>query len=335
MKLSIIIPVYNVEEYLAECLDSVLSLTDFDYEVICINDGSTDNSLKILNEYSKKSDKIKVFTFDNGGLSVARNRGLKIAEGDYVFFLDSDDYINGNIKKILDKAIYYDLDIIGFNALKSDGRMFLDENILIDNVYSGMEFIKYYYTTYKSFPGAPVWLYIYKRGFLLKKGLFFKEGILSEDEHYTYKTLMLAPRVGFMNEYVVYYRLNREGAITHKPDERRSISLAWIASDLFKFLTSNGCKNKIFYLKILKLYLASVRFLIGAGDFNKLKELIKKEDYNIMRQCVPDEKWYVHYWLLRYMPWLYRYYIKDGNSNIIKAVIARSVKSFYKNKNNK
>ena len=94
--ISIIIPVYNVEKYLSDCLDSVVNQTYKDLEIICVNDGSTDNSLDILNEYCSKDDRIFVVNKENGGLSSARNAGLAVAKGDFIMFLDSDDWIDNN-----------------------------------------------------------------------------------------------------------------------------------------------------------------------------------------------------------------------------------------------
>ena len=92
-KVSIVIPVYNVEEYLRRCLDSVVNQTLRDIEIICINDGSTDNSSHILAEYQSKENRLRVISQKNGGQSKARNAGLEVATGEYIYFLDSDDYI--------------------------------------------------------------------------------------------------------------------------------------------------------------------------------------------------------------------------------------------------
>jgi glycosyltransferase involved in cell wall biosynthesis len=97
MKLSIIIPVYNVEKYLSKCLDSVLVDNAFTGQVICVNDGSTDNSLTILEQYAKKYSNIEIITQSNAGLSATRNAGIKAAKGEYVCFLDSDDYWEPNV----------------------------------------------------------------------------------------------------------------------------------------------------------------------------------------------------------------------------------------------
>lgn len=92
-KISVIIPVYNAEKYLAETLDSVLNQTFTDFEVIAVNDGSTDNSLNILNEYGNKDSRIKIFSNSNSGVSTARNTGIEKASGEYICFIDADDLI--------------------------------------------------------------------------------------------------------------------------------------------------------------------------------------------------------------------------------------------------
>ena len=119
-KISIIIPVYNVEEYLPKCLDSVINQTLKDIEIICINDCSTDNSLEILENYVKKDSRIIVLNQEkNQGQGAARNRGLQIASGEYVGFVDSDDWVeNDYFEKLYNAAIKYNADIATVNMLK-------------------------------------------------------------------------------------------------------------------------------------------------------------------------------------------------------------------------
>ena len=126
-KVSIIVPVYNVEKYLRQCLDSVLNQTFQEFEAICINDGSTDSCAQILDEYAKKDSRIKVITQDNKGLSEARNTGLKHVQGDYVFFLDSDDSIHPQCLDICHSFIQKDnADMVSFHFSEQI------ENSLID-----------------------------------------------------------------------------------------------------------------------------------------------------------------------------------------------------------
>ena len=118
-KVSIIIPVYNVEKYLKKCLDSVVNQTLKDIEIIVVNDGSPDNSQKIIDEYAKKYSQIASYTKENGGLSDARNYGIKKSKGKYLAFIDSDDFIDHDmIKKMYNKAVKENLDIVVCNSVE-------------------------------------------------------------------------------------------------------------------------------------------------------------------------------------------------------------------------
>ena len=112
IKVSVIVPVYNVEKYLRQCLDSIINQTLKEIEILCINDGSTDSSPEILKEYEEKDSRIKIINKKNAGLSAARNQGLELAKGEYVSFIDSDDWINETFCEALYTAAKkYDSDI--------------------------------------------------------------------------------------------------------------------------------------------------------------------------------------------------------------------------------
>ncbi|MEI3161840.1 MAG: glycosyltransferase [Lachnospirales bacterium] len=125
--ISIIVPVYNAEKYICQCMDSLVNQTLESIEIIAIDDGSTDNSLNILEKYKNNDSRVKIICQKNSGASVARNKGLEMAQGDYIFFLDADDYIdNSAFSAMYENAIKYNVDIITFNC-----KSFSDEN---DNV---------------------------------------------------------------------------------------------------------------------------------------------------------------------------------------------------------
>ena len=151
---SIIIPVYNVEKYLEECLDSILKQTYKNIEVICVNDGSTDNSLNILEKYAVKDNRFIVLNQSNHGLSYSRNKGLKQARGKYIYYLDSDDYILPNtIKTLAENIEERDLEVLLFNA-NVFGDIGIDEKVVQNDVkyftrtgdypliYKGEDFLK-------------------------------------------------------------------------------------------------------------------------------------------------------------------------------------------------
>lgn len=216
MKISVIIPVYNVEQYLRRCLDSCLNqdLPENEFELIVVNDGSPDRSIDIIREYSAKYSNIVVVDKPNGGLSSARNAGLKKASGDYVWFVDSDDWIESKcLQEICRKMEQEKLDLLTFEAVISDGenKNTLPErrNLKEDTIYSGIELYQSGYVY--PYSGAP--FYVFDRKFLLKNELFFFEGILFEDILFSARMMARVQRCAYVDgKYYFYYV--REGSIT-------------------------------------------------------------------------------------------------------------------------
>lgn len=214
---SIVIPVYNVEQYLKQCLDSVVNQSYPNIEVIAVNDGSTDNSLQILKEYETYYKNIRVYSQENKGQSVARNLGISKAKGKYIQFMDSDDYIDLNtIKRLVNKMTSHDLDLIRFaansftdnesakfNMRDYDFSLYFDEN----TVYNKKDFLN---INLKAFTASPA-LYIIKREILLDKELLFKPSIIHEDELFTTVLFLNIDKV--MYDPTPYYkRRYREGS---------------------------------------------------------------------------------------------------------------------------
>lgn len=213
--LSVIIPVYNVEKYLRRCLDSVLNQTYRDLEIICVNDGSTDSSLSILEEYTEKDSRIKIISQENGGLSAARNSGLKRASGDYITFLDSDDWIEEETYVTALKYFSTNIDSVCFAAKtvpdSTDGSVF-------DNATA-----QYYHRIRHNGPikltpqkfydlTITVWNKIYKKSIIDKYNLDFPEGLIHEDFSFYTKYMAVAPNTYFVNEYLYNY-LQRNSSI--------------------------------------------------------------------------------------------------------------------------
>lgn len=236
MKISVIIPVYNVKEYLEKCVDSVLNQTFSDLEILLINDGSTDGSNIICDEFEKKDSRIKVYHKENGGLSDARNFGLLKSTGDYIVFLDSDDFIKEDAYEKFMEEICMDksLEIVVGNVLDyfSDGTAFYKtkEKFSHKNNVTGTEFMVQSIKN-KSYSSVSV-QGIYKKSFLINNKLFFKKGILHEDELWMPKVLISAKNVKYTdNDF--YMHLQREGSITHREDKKdNALDLIKISYDL-------------------------------------------------------------------------------------------------------
>ncbi len=220
--ISIIVPVYNVDNYLRDCLDSILGQTYTNIEIICINDGSTDNSLEILNEYKDKDSRITVISQMNGGLSAARNAGLEVAKGKWVTFVDSDDCIHN---KFIERTVFVakntgsslviaryktfsDINDLGINELKYDQQ--IESKSIIGN---GLDIFKLSYTQNDGVTLNTAWGKLYSRS--LFSDLRFPCGKIHEDEFTTYKTFITSSRVTFLDDTLYFYR-TRPGSIMKK-----------------------------------------------------------------------------------------------------------------------
>lgn len=240
---SVIIPVYNVEKYLSKCLDSILIDNMGCLEIICVDDGSGDASGAILNRYSELHTELKVIHKKNEGLSIARNVGLLEAKGDYVYFLDSDDYLfPGMLKKMYCFAIENQLEMACFNVLKNGKQLYFESDVDIAPT-SGDDFVCQF-NKQAGFPYvAPIWMYLYKRSFLIANGLQNKEFRLHEDEEFTPRALFLCKRIALLNIPIQYHRVMREGAITSIVTEKHLSDSILNFRDLCAFFSRNCSSN--------------------------------------------------------------------------------------------
>ena len=228
-EISIIIPVYNVEKYLERCLDIVLAQTFRDFEIICINDGSPDNSAAILEEYARKDPRVKVITQQNKGQSVARNNGLECAAGKYIYFVDSDDFIHPQLLEIAYHFITkHNADWVSFRhdeqmrqtSKKAAGRQ-ADRAPL---VYKDMADIPYkitnnplYFFGRKDQWKATdyIWARLYKKGLL--DGIKFIPGIAHEDTAFIFAVYKKHPKTVLLKEPLYYYDYNPLSIVNTAP----------------------------------------------------------------------------------------------------------------------
>ena len=215
-KVSIIVPVYNVESYLEKCLNSLVHQTLNDIEIIAVNDGSTDKSLDILMNYScKYPEKIKVITQENQGLSGARNKGLQFATGEYIGFVDSDDWVEKEMyEEMYKKAISKDFDMVvcDLTYIYENHTKKAYSNIKKD-IQTEKEIKKSMLAIY---PAA--WNKLYKKS-LFENNVFFKEKVWFEDVEFLYRLYPYIKSIGVVHKSFVNY-LQRKGAITSIFDER-------------------------------------------------------------------------------------------------------------------
>ncbi|SDB68208.1 glycosyltransferase [Butyrivibrio sp. INlla16] len=225
---SIVVPIYNVEDYLAECLNSLERQTMRSIEVILVNDGSTDNSRIISLEYEKRNSNFILADRTNGGLSAARNMGLDLARGEYVFFLDGDDFIADDaIEKLYNKSKKYNLDQLRFSAYTFENGTtdykWTDDDIGgiyryrgdYPDIYDGQEFYKKMISNNDYYPSCC--LIFTRRSVIEMNKLRFYEGIIHEDNLFNFMLTTICDRVAILNE-PLYYRRYRSGSITQKID---------------------------------------------------------------------------------------------------------------------
>lgn len=232
-KISIIVPVYNVEHELSRCVDSILNQSYTNIEVILVDDGSTDRCPSICDAFVMKDRRVRVIHKPNGGLSSARNAGLREASGEWILYVDSDDYIlNDSCERLIAVGAKYDCDIVSADAIRefNGGREYMVHGSLADGkCYPSRDFI---IKTVKPCEWyAPAWLNLYKRSFLIENNLFFVEGLLHEDMEMQPRVFLAAKTVAYC-AYPFYRYVDRASSIMNasKVDERVT-AMEWIYSN--------------------------------------------------------------------------------------------------------
>ena len=277
---SVIIPVYNVEQYLCKCLDSVLAQTYRSFEVIMVDDGSTDSSYDICLEYSKNDSRFRAFHKDNGGASSARNLALSHAYGEYLCFLDSDDWIEKNaIEKLVDVGKKSDADFVVFEADVVDetgaGRWrgySYHKEYGLDAPYRMMREMVYHKEFYVSIP-----LLFIKRDFFIKNDIHFYEGVMYEDMLLAYQIYSLADKAVHFHEALYHRRYRDNSVVTTKKSLRNFISSMTIYRQVVSFTNSLPDEKKNYEHVVRCTYIVLNDFrALNPEDKKKLKKEYRK-----------------------------------------------------------
>ncbi len=219
-KVSVIIPVYNVEPYLRECLDSVVNQTLQDIEIICVDDGSTDGSLAILEEYERKDTRIKVITQKNAGAGVARNIGMDMSSGEYLYFLDSDDFlVETFLETVIEKAAYLKADIIVFDYYRMDNAT---KELEYRNGLNRKQFpVQKDWFNYKDVPenilrivNPTPWNKVYETKYIKNTKLKYLALSSTNDITFASLSVAMAEKIGYVPKAFLYYRINLKSSIT-------------------------------------------------------------------------------------------------------------------------
>ena len=278
MDISFIVPVYNTSKYLVQCLDSIVAQTDINKEIIIVNDGSTDNSLEIILDYVQRYEYISLVNQVNQGLSAARNAGIKQAVGEYLWFVDSDDYLYSCdvACKLYQQGKKEDLDMVfgrfirgtldGGTAIERE-KFYRIEN-LCGKVMLARDFLKETVTNGSFYP--TVWRGVYRRDYILKHDLYFIVGRIHEDEPHTIKALTISSTARLMQvgDIAYVYRINPS-----------SIVNTVILNSIYKSAKSN-----------FENYIWAAAYTKNNFIKNDLRKIIYKSMYSWLRSSVEKGK---------------------------------------------
>lgn len=280
-KFSIIVPIYNVEKYLSYCLESIIKQTVKDIEIICVNDGSTDNSLSILTEFAKIDDRIQIVNKANGGLSSARNIGLDVANGEYILFVDSDDMIKENTcDRLYMEMLQTNADVVVFGTevfpwREADLHPWFKDVLRVDfRSYEG-NCLKALFNENSSKPF--VWNECYKREIIEQYNIRFDESLrYGEDMIFLFNIFPRISRIVYLPDVLYMYRCGREGSLMDNAAKNVEYKVQMHMQIVEKIL-ADWYENGFLEQEMDSLYLWCLEFVLGEFDVMPLTETFKKE----------------------------------------------------------
>ena len=231
IKYSFIVPVYNTEKYLKKCLDSLVNQTYKNFEIIVVNDGSTDKSSNIMSKYQKKYKNIIVIDKENEGLSMARNRGVQKSSGKYIIFVDSDDYVSNKLLEEVDKKID-DSDILRFQIATEDEEYtkineYHEEGFESMCGYDAFKYLSSYHFV------EPAWCYVIRKNYYIENKFSFKKGVYHEEFGLIPYVIYKARKVKSI-DFIGYYYIQRNGSIMNNNDYKKTVKKAFDMIEQYK-----------------------------------------------------------------------------------------------------
>ena len=279
-KISVIIPIYNVQNFLIDCLDSIVKQSLKEIEIICVNDGSTDDSLSLLLNYSKIDNRIMIIDQRNRGLSEVRNTGIKFSNGEFIYFLDSDDLLRLNaLYELYEYSKKYNLDIIYFQSIefKNNNKIQIIEKKKdlsnFDNILNPRNIMmgKYLNVRLRKLKkySTVVWRSFLRKQFYINGKLSFYPGILHEDVLFTLNGILLANRAAYINKKYHYYRINNESIMRTKINVKNLYGCFITYCEILEFLNKRKYEKSVkkaiilskkFLKKTIRKYMKKISF---------------------------------------------------------------------------
>jgi len=282
-KVSVIVPIYNVEKYLEKCINSLLSQTLEDIQIILVNDGSKDNSGNIAKEYEKNNkDRVIYVEKENGGLSDARNYGLKYATGDFIAFLDSDDYIEKNAyEEMYNKAIEENADYVECDFIwEFPNKIRVDKQYPYKNKKEMLSFVR-----------VVAWNKLIKRQLITDNNLEFPKGLRYEDVEFTYKLIPFINKFAYVDKPFIHY-VQREGSIANVQNERTA-EIFTVLNNVIEFYKKNNIyeeyRNELEYNYARYLLCSSLKRMCKIKD-KTIREKLLTESWERLNSNFPNWK---------------------------------------------
>lgn len=286
--ISVIIPVYNTEKYIVECIESILSNDYEEYEIICVDDGSTDSSLALLNNFASKHDFIKVISQENKGQSAARNKAIQMASGKYLYFLDSDDKISDcTLKSLFDYLEKDNLDVLYFS-----GDSFYDSEELSEQFHSfetaylrtgiyenqcdGLTLLQLL-RDQSDYSVSPC-IQIIRREFLLEHNITFYEGIIHEDNYFSFQVIFNAKRARCINDIFFHRRIRESSVMTTAKSYKNLLGYYICFLNILKYVYVKGIstEHELVINEIIRSLKLNVHRSYFAIDDEQRKEFFDK-----------------------------------------------------------
>lgn len=309
--ISVVVPVYNVENYLERCVNSIIKQTYKKLDIILVNDGSTDNSGKICDKYKKKYPSlVKVIHQENRGLSEARNAGLEIARGKYITFIDSDDWISSNMINTMYKNIKMskaDISVVGFYKVYENGK--IDKNTIKNRIYVMNNIDALECFLFNGYLTPCVWGKLWDIS--LWDEIKCPAGKLFEDQYTTYKILDKAKKIVF-DTTAYYYYLKRNNSIGHMPFSKKTYDLYEGIQEEYKYITSKypNIQSSIAVGRITwELVFANMMFMANKNDqfiIKRIRNFAKKHIVDIIKCRYIGLLRKIQILLFIYNIWLYK-----------------------------
>ena len=283
-KLNIVIPVYNTEKYVEETILSVLNQSFSNFELVIINDGSTDSSLKVLKKIQATDKRIEVINQENRGLSAVRNRGMDLSNSEYIYFLDSDDVlVDGSLEKVMNLAESTNCDMVHFSSysIDAEGNRISKHKIKQYRQLTPLQGEKLLYELHSSKNyHTNVQKYIVRKQFLRDHNLRFDDGYIHEDEAFTLESLCLAKKVISIDEPLLKKRVRAGSIMSSKKNEYNIESYAKAVSRLIQFMDKHSFNKETQYIirsKVRQLTHRCIHLIYTMNEYDNGKRKI--EDY--------------------------------------------------------